>query len=324
MSKNKKYRILKNIIPSGQVEAVWQEERKKDVENKILQNSKIEIKSVTNNHKKYLQLIEEKQIIVVDGPAGTGKTNYAAGYALKLLKEEKIKKIIVTRPMVTCGKGLGFLPGDIGEKVHPYMLPVLEAFEYYISKQEIDNYINGGFIKIVPLELMRGLSINDSFVILDEAQNCEYEQLHMFITRLGSNSKFVINGDIYQTDLKKESDFAEIIKRLHGMKEVGFIQFNENDILRNSLLKEIGQRLDKGRNGYYNNDSVKILHTESESWYQEKCKFCKKKCWVSNGDESDYETEDYDSYECWNCKKENKIHNVKEPFKVLSYDKPKI
>ena len=320
MSKNKKFKLLEEIIPSGMLN--WKNERDKSSEERF--EKKIEIKPITQNHKKYLQLLEEKQIILVDGPAGTGKTNYAAGYALKLLKEGKINKIIISRPIVTCGKGLGFLPGGVDEKIHPFMIPVLEAFEYYISKQEIDEYIAKDIIRITPIELMRGLTINKTFVILDEAQNCEYEQLQMFCMRFGEDAKFVINGDIYQNDLKHDSDLAEIIKRLSGMKEVGIIQFNENDILRNPMLKEIGQRLDKHRNLDYNSDIQQILHNGSESWYKHKCKFCKKACWINNGDESDLEIEDYDSFECWSCKKENILYKKEDGYKVISYELPRI
>lgn len=322
MSKKSKYKSLDELIPHTQ-QIPWKEERDENVTEKF--NKKIEIIPVTENHKKYLKLIEEKQITIVDGPAGSGKTNYAAGYGIKSLKEGKIKNIIITRPMVACGKTLGFFPGNELEKAHPYMIPILEAFEYYISKQEIDNYIAKEIIRIKPLELMRGLSISNSLVILDEAQNCEYEQLHMFITRLGTNSKFIINSDIHQTDLKEKSDLAEIIKRLYGMNEIGFLEFNENDILRNPLLKEIGKRLDKGRNpGYNNKDVVKVLHTETESWYQEKCKYCKKVCWVNNGDENDSTLQDYDGFSCWGCKKHNLLNSNSDPFIGISYERPKI
>jgi phosphate starvation-inducible protein PhoH len=225
--------------------------------------------------------------------------------------------------MITCGKELGFFPGDMNEKTFPYMIPVIDAFEYYISKQEIDKYLAKEIIQIAPLELMRGKSINDSFVILDEAQNAEYSQLHMFITRLGQNSKFIITGDVRQNDVGSISGFSKVIDRMKGATSTGHIKFEYADVLRNELIKEFDKRLDKLENEAYTNSRL-ILHTTKESWYRESCNKCEKTCWVNNGDERDSTLNDYDGFICWSCKAKNLINSNPKPYIGKSYVKPRI
>ena len=153
--------------------------------------------------KRYLEALESANIIFVTGPAGTGKTYLAVAYAVSCLKKNIIKKIIITRPAVEAGEKLGFLPGDLKEKVDPYLIPIYDALYEFMGKETIDKFIEKGVIEIAPLAYMRGRTLDNAFIILDEAQNTTSNQMKMFITRLGFHSKMVITGDITQVDFPK-------------------------------------------------------------------------------------------------------------------------
>ena len=176
----------------------------------------------TQNQKNYILSIIENDITFCFGPSGTGKSFVAAGIAAQHLNRQKTSQIIVTRPLVCAGKSLGAVPGEIEDKVKPYLKPMEE-----------------NIIKFEPLELMRGASFHNSYMILDEAQNCTLDQIKMFITRIGENSKVIINGDVKQTDLKDGSGLRICINKLTEIKGVGICEFNHNDIQRNSIISSI-------------------------------------------------------------------------------------
>lgn len=182
-----------------------------------------------------------KDIVFSVGPAGTGKTFLSVAYAADLLKNKHIKKIILTRPAVEAGESLGFLPGDLKEKVDPYLIPLYDALYEMLGVENVEKYIENGIIEIAPLAYMRGRTLNDAFIILDEAQNATETQIKMFLTRLGFNSKMVINGDITQIDLKnqRESGLASAYTLLKDIPDIAFVNLTSKDVVRHPLVQKI-------------------------------------------------------------------------------------
>jgi len=199
------------------------------------------LKPKTDNQAIYIKCMEESDITICDGPAGSGKTAVAVGLACQYLEENKINKIVVTRPIVEAGKGLGFLPGSFQEKVNPYLIPILEEMNLYLSREKVETYRNSNMIEICPLEYMRGRNFHQSFMILDEAQNATYEQMKMFATRMGRQSKCVINGDIDQSDLPVGlrgalDHWCDVLEKVHG---VSVVELTCDDIIRNDIIAKI-------------------------------------------------------------------------------------
>jgi phosphate starvation-inducible protein PhoH and related proteins len=189
----------------------------------------------------YVHAIQASDIVFGIGPAGTGKTYLAMAMAVEALKREAVKRVILTRPAVEAGEALGFLPGDLQEKIFPYLRPLYDALYDMISAEEIQKFMDRGVIEIAPLAYMRGRTLNDAFVILDEAQNTTREQMFMFLTRLGADSKCVVTGDQTQIDLppNKTSGLIEALQALRGVTGIEFIEFSERDVVRHSLVKSI-------------------------------------------------------------------------------------
>ncbi len=175
------------------------------------------------------------------GPAGTGKTYLAVSMAVRAFKKKEVERIIITRPAVEAGERLGFLPGDLQMKVDPYLRPLYDALYDILGAETYVKLKEKGLIEVAPLAYMRGRTLDNSFIILDEAQNTTKEQMKMFLTRFGFGSKVVVNGDITQIDLPKGkiSGLIHALKVLKGIKEIGFVHFNENDVVRHSLVKKI-------------------------------------------------------------------------------------
>jgi len=181
----------------------------------------------------------------VQGPAGTGKTHVAVGMALQLMESGMIDRIILTRPMVCVGKDIGYLPGDINQKVGPYVTPCFDELRYYLSHHEIRGMLNGGVIDIVPLSMMRGRTFNRTFVLLDEAQNAIHKEVKTLLTRIGQESRFVITGDTDQSDLphRDQGAFSEAIHLLKDTEGIGIVCMDREDIVRNALIKTILEKL---------------------------------------------------------------------------------
>ncbi|OXM86106.1 phosphate starvation-inducible protein PhoH [Paenibacillus rigui] len=199
------------------------------------------IRVKTIGQKQYVSTIKHKDIVFGIGPAGTGKTYIAVVLAVTALKEGKVKRIVLTRPAVEAGESLGFLPGDLQEKVDPYLRPLYDALNDVLGPEQVLKSLERGLIEIAPLAYMRGRTLDDSFIILDEAQNTTPEQMKMFLTRLGFGSKMVITGDVTQIDLPrgKSSGLVEAQRILKQIEEIGFIQFSESDVVRHSLVQKI-------------------------------------------------------------------------------------
>ena len=203
-------------------------------------NGKI-IKAKTTNLKKLVKESEKKDMVFAIGPAGTGKTYTSVALAVKALKEKNVKRIILTRPAVEAGESLGFLPGDLKEKLDPYLQPLYDALRDMIPHERLENFIEKRVIEVAPLAFMRGRTLDDAFVILDEAQNTTHSQMKMFLTRMGMNAKFIITGDPSQIDLPKnqQSGLQEAMKILRNVEEIGFIHLNESDVVRHPIVKKI-------------------------------------------------------------------------------------
>ncbi len=199
------------------------------------------IKAQTANQRKMVELMDKNDMLFAIGPAGTGKTYTAVALAVRALKEKEVKRIILTRPAVEAGENLGFLPGDLKEKLDPYMQPLYDALRDMIPFERLDSYIEKGVIQIAPLAFMRGRTLDNAFVILDEAQNTTHNQMKMFLTRMGKNAKFVINGDPGQIDLPRRqvSGLKEAMLTLKEVKGIGFVYLDDKDVLRHRLVKAI-------------------------------------------------------------------------------------
>ena len=187
----------------------------------------------------------DADVTLCSGPAGTGKTAVAVGLACEYILEKKVDKIIITRPVVESGKGLGFLPGTFTEKIHPYLVPVLEEMNLYLLPDKVNSLRSMNLIEICPLEYMRGRNFHNSFMILDEAQNCTHEQIKMFLTRIGRDSKAIINGDIDQSDLplSMRGGLANCIDKLWDVEGVGICELTSADIVRNDVIARILSKL---------------------------------------------------------------------------------
>lgn len=199
------------------------------------------IKAKTPGQKRIMDASAANDIVFAIGPAGTGKTYTSVALAVRALKERKVKKIVLARPAVEAGETLGFLPGDLREKIDPYLRPLYDALEDMIEYDRLELHLAKGTIEIAPLAYMRGRTLNNSFVILDEAQNATNMQMKMFLTRIGFNSRAIITGDITQTDLprKKESGLISIQHILQDIDGISFVYLDQNDVVRHKLVRQI-------------------------------------------------------------------------------------
>ncbi|MDX1604184.1 MAG: PhoH family protein [Salinimicrobium sediminis] len=199
------------------------------------------IKPQTANQRRLVELMKKNDMVFAIGPAGTGKTYTGVALAVKALKEKQVKRIILTRPAVEAGENLGFLPGDLKEKLDPYMQPLYDALRDMIPHEKLESYIEKGVIQIAPLAFMRGRTLDHAFVILDEAQNTTHAQMKMFLTRMGKSAKFMVTGDPGQIDLPKRviSGLKEAILVLQDVEGVGIIHLDDKDVIRHKLVKKI-------------------------------------------------------------------------------------
>ncbi|MBL7969146.1 MAG: PhoH family protein [Prolixibacteraceae bacterium] len=243
-----------NVLPESVINQVFLEESEGVAENfeedkDILLfgiNGKA-IRARTPNQKLLVEACRNSDLVFAMGPAGTGKTYTAIALAVRALKNREIKRIILSRPAVEAGERLGFLPGDLKEKIDPYLQPLYDALLDMIPAKKLDEFMKDGTIQIAPLAFMRGRTLSNAFVILDEAQNTTINQLKMFLTRMGMNTKFVVTGDETQIDLPVQSPSGLILakKILKNIKDISFVQFDVKDIVRHRLVREIVMAYEK-------------------------------------------------------------------------------
>ena len=235
-----------NKLDENVIERVLLSRSKDDYETPVSSNAILvhgvggkKIKAQTANQRKLVQLMKTNDMVFAVGPAGTGKTYTGVALAVKALKEKQVKRIILTRPAVEAGENLGFLPGDLKEKLDPYMMPLYDALRDMIPSEKLESLIEKGTIQIAPLAFMRGRTLDNAFVILDEAQNTTHSQMKMFLTRMGKNAKFMLTGDPGQIDLPRRviSGLKEALLVLNSVKGVGIIHLDDKDVIRHRLVK---------------------------------------------------------------------------------------
>ncbi len=224
--------------------------RLSDVYENILRGSRKTIRAKNLAQRRYVDLMQKHDVAFAVGPAGTGKTYLAMAMAVSALNRKEVSRIILTRPAVEAGERLGFLPGDLAEKVDPYMRPLYDALRDMMDMEKAERLIEKGTIEVAPLAFMRGRTLNDSCVILDEAQNTTGEQMKMFLTRLGDNSNAIITGDVTQIDLPTgtQSGLVEATRVLKSVRGVGIMQFEPTDVVRHPLVQSIIQAYDRAAN----------------------------------------------------------------------------
>jgi phosphate starvation-inducible PhoH-like protein len=217
--------------------------RKPRTQNK--KSTRKKLKPKTKNQSDYIISMSENDVTFCSGPAGSGKTAVAVGLACEHILNLKVEKIVITRPVVESGRGIGFLPGSLIEKVHPYMVPLIEEMKLYLGTEAFNTMRSTNEIEICPLEYMRGRNFHSTFMILDEAQNATFEQIKMFLTRIGIGSKAIINGDLDQTDLKGDAfgGLNSCIGSLDNLEGVGICKLDYSDIVRNDIIAKILKRL---------------------------------------------------------------------------------
>lgn len=216
-----------------------------DKPEEIIVGFKNRLKPRSVNQKEYIRAVAENTVTFCQGVPGSGKTHIAVGMALEYLIDNKVKKIVITRPVVEAGEKLGFLPGSAEDKLHPYLLPLFDEVDYFLQMHHFHRLKTARQIEIVPLGLMRGRSFHDAFIVADECQNASYDQLKMLLTRIGLNSKMILTGDVDQSDLenRKQGGFEHIIARLQSTQNIGFSHLESIDIVRNPIIADIIDRL---------------------------------------------------------------------------------
>lgn len=244
-------KVLDDIMGSGEAP---RSESGEDADVLVYGNAGLRVKARTLNQQKLVKAVEGSDMVFAIGPAGTGKTYTAVALAVKALKERKVRRIILTRPAVEAGENLGFLPGDLREKLDPYLQPLYDALKEMIPASRLADHLDEGIIQIAPLAFMRGRTLDHAFVILDEAQNATLPQLKMFLTRMGRNAKFVITGDVTQVDLpdRQPSGLMPAVAMLRHIEGISVIELDEKDVIRHELVtrvlgafKELEQKTDK-------------------------------------------------------------------------------
>ncbi len=243
--------ISKEVVEQSFAEGLTDSDRRQseggDREAIVYGNNGIVVKARTENQRKLVELYDRSDLIFATGPAGSGKTYTAIALAVRALRDKQVRRVILTRPAVEAGEKLGFLPGDLKEKLDPYLQPLYDALNDMIPAAKLQKFMEDGTVQIAPLAYMRGRTLDNAFVILDEAQNTTMSQIKMFLTRMGRNAKFIVTGDVTQVDLPRRSDsgLVRAMQTVRGIDGIGFVEFDKHDIVRHELVKHIVDAFDR-------------------------------------------------------------------------------
>lgn len=295
----------KKMIRLEDLNKPWQDQRDANV------SVSIKVTPKTDNHAAYLRAIETDTIVLNLGPSGSGKTWMACGKAIELLNSGRVERIILSRPLVTCGEDPGYLPGDLNEKVGPFMQPLLDSIADFIDPKEVEKLIAHGIIEFVPLAFMQGRTFKKAFVILDEAQNATLEQLHMFLTRFGTNAKVVITGSISQTNIRHDGTvpLVKMIEMFRGRHDfdkqpIAVVYFDRADIVRHPLIQWIDETF-----------TGEFVETDAPSSVEAacniKCPECQETLWYEN-------TPEY--VKCWRCASLIELYDDDDELEPLLVD----
>lgn len=235
-----------DVPASSQAEAVSEAAAEAAEDVIVFGNNGMVVRARTENQRRLVKLYGKNDLLFAVGPAGSGKTYTAIALAVRALKNREVRRIILTRPAVEAGEKLGFLPGDLKEKLDPYLQPLYDALNDMIPPKKLQDYMAEGVVQIAPLAYMRGRTLDNAFVILDEAQNTNLSQIKMFLTRMGRNARFIVTGDATQVDLpnRQDSGLLPAIERLREIPGIGVVEFDRRDIVRHELVKRIVQAFD--------------------------------------------------------------------------------
>lgn len=239
--------VVEQSFASGFSDRERQPSEGGDREAIVYGNNGIIVKARTENQRRLVELYDRSDLIFATGPAGSGKTYTAIALAVRALRDKQVRRVILTRPAVEAGEKLGFLPGDLKEKLDPYLQPLYDALNDMIPAAKLQKFMEDGTVQIAPLAYMRGRTLDNAFVILDEAQNTTMSQIKMFLTRMGRNAKFIVTGDVTQVDLPRRSDsgLVRAMQTVRGIDGIGFVEFDKSDIVRHELVKHIVEAFDR-------------------------------------------------------------------------------
>lgn len=239
--------VVEQSFAGGLTDSDRRQSESGDREAIVYGNNGIVVKARTENQRKLVELYDRSDLIFATGPAGSGKTYTAIALAVRALRDKQVRRVILTRPAVEAGEKLGFLPGDLKEKLDPYLQPLYDALNDMIPAAKLQKFMEDGTVQIAPLAYMRGRTLDNAFVILDEAQNTTMSQIKMFLTRMGRNAKFIVTGDVTQVDLPRRSDsgLVRAMQTVRGIEGIGFVEFDKHDIVRHELVKHIVDAFDR-------------------------------------------------------------------------------
>ena len=243
--------ISREVVAQSFSRGFSREEQPADNNVIVYGNNGAIIRARTVNQQRLVELYDSCDLLFATGPAGSGKTYTAIALAVRALRDKQVKRVILTRPAVEAGEKLGFLPGDLKDKLDPYLQPLYDALNDMIPPLKLQKYMEDGTVQIAPLAYMRGRTLDNAFVILDEAQNTTLSQIKMFLTRMGRNAKFIVTGDVTQIDLPRRNDsgLTRAMKIVEGIRGIGFVEFDKRDIVRHELVKHIVDAFDRDADG---------------------------------------------------------------------------
>lgn len=258
--------ISREVVAQSFSRGFSREEQPADNNVIVYGNNGAIIRARTVNQQRLVELYDSCDLLFATGPAGSGKTYTAIALAVRALRDKQVKRVILTRPAVEAGEKLGFLPGDLKDKLDPYLQPLYDALNDMIPPLKLQKYMEDGTVQIAPLAYMRGRTLDNAFVILDEAQNTTISQIKMFLTRMGRNAKFIVTGDVTQIDLPRRNDsgLTRAMKIVEGIRGIGFVEFDKRDIVRHELVKHIVDAFDKDAGGK-DTDGTGLNATDKEN-----------------------------------------------------------